>query len=307
MIEIGNNFLYRGPLFLDYRHGLASTKDNLLNWNIPVPEGFEVYLNSQTDPAWYTYKSWINLPETGHFERRVDKSYVDDVIDGIEINIIRIDNEITNIWEAINDLNIEPSLVLEVESNGGRHPLGTSVLPEISWVLKNFGAAINPNDFDDVKINGSSVGKISLWTASSPINSNQTYTITVIYHGINIAQQVSYTFEQYTWAKYFGISSAQTLNNINSLQNMIQEQGWDTPDLSFEGTAECWNGSATYPYYVIPIPYSTFDESSIRVYVGGVRTTDIRCNDINVNNLQCTAIRTGYIQTGQLRMKYEFE
>lgn len=60
---LGSNFLYQAKDFLDARVNLAKAKKDLLNWNIPVPEGFKICL----DGEWYYYKESVNLPDTGHW------------------------------------------------------------------------------------------------------------------------------------------------------------------------------------------------------------------------------------------------
>jgi hypothetical protein len=67
MYNIGTNFSYRSKDFLDDRQGKATTKKDLLNWTIPVPEGFEACL----DGVWYYYDSTKTNKETGHWIPRV--------------------------------------------------------------------------------------------------------------------------------------------------------------------------------------------------------------------------------------------
>lgn len=64
---IGTNFALEGKEFLDQRQGLAGRLEDLKNWSIVVPEGFELCLGG----SWYYYDSQINLPDTGHWVPRV--------------------------------------------------------------------------------------------------------------------------------------------------------------------------------------------------------------------------------------------
>ena len=68
--QLGTNFDYRGKEFLDDRQNLPKNKEDLKNWNIPVPESFEVCL----DGIWYYYDPDLEpSEETGHwFTRFVD-------------------------------------------------------------------------------------------------------------------------------------------------------------------------------------------------------------------------------------------
>lgn len=66
-INIGSNFSFQGQQFLDDRQGIAKTKRELLNWNLTVPEGFEVCCEG----VWYTYQPKQDKdPETGYFHQR---------------------------------------------------------------------------------------------------------------------------------------------------------------------------------------------------------------------------------------------
>lgn len=100
-ISIGANFSYNGKLFIDDRQGLAKNKSDLKNWSLVIPEGFEIYLESEGD--WYIYKSTNNDPETGKFLKRDKKS--DEEIGRIDEEINRIDGEISRIDGRIDDTN----------------------------------------------------------------------------------------------------------------------------------------------------------------------------------------------------------
>lgn len=302
MIKIGTNFLYKGPLFLDSRHGIATSKADLKNWSIPVPEGFEVYLNLENDPAWYTYNSNTTNQETGHFTRRLDQAYVDSKITEIRSDIININTQIQNIWNAIDSIDIQPDLTLNVTSNGGRRVLGSSVTPHIEWELKNFNTPIDIQDATDVLIDNVSIGKVSSWTSATSINESHTYQLAVIYNNNTLEQNISYTFENYTWTKYFGTYSGSSLGTINNLTPSTPvSQGWGTGTAEFEGTLDCSGGK--YPYYIIPT--SIYNPNTFKMYVGGFRTTDFAVGSLNIGRTDFTTIRTGYIQSGILQLRYE--
>src|SRR5574344_1416823 len=65
--HIGTNFSYDAENFLDERQGTAKAKDDLKNWDTPVPESFEVCL----DKIWYYYDPNITLDDTGHWIPRI--------------------------------------------------------------------------------------------------------------------------------------------------------------------------------------------------------------------------------------------
>lgn len=304
MIKIGTNFLYRGPLFLDSRHGIATSKADLKNWSTPIPAGFEVYLNLENDPSWYTYKPNLDepYPDTGYFEKRLDREYVESEIAEVQASMVTINQEITNIWNAIHSIDIQPNLTLDVTSNGGRRVLGSSVVPHIEWVLKNFGTPIDIQEVSDVLIDNVSIGKVSEWTSPVSISQNKTYTLTVIYNNITLEQTIGYTFEEYTWKKYFGTYSGATLGNITNLSpsNPVS-QGWGTGTVEFEGTLDCSGGK--YPYYVIPD--TLYNPATFKMYVGGFRTTDFVIDAIDIGGDRYITIRTRYIQSGILQLRYE--
>jgi hypothetical protein len=304
MIKIGTNFLYQGPLFLDSRHGIATSKTDLKNWSIPIPPGFEVYLNLENDPAWYTYRPDLDNPyiDTGYFERRLDKVYVDSEIDGVKASIANISQQVDDLSNAIELIDIKPNLTLDVTSNGGRRELGTGVYPNISWVLKNFGNPVDIQETTDVLINNVSIGKVSAWTDTEYITQDRTYLLTVIYKGHTLEHTISYTFEAYTWKKYFGTYSGSSLSSITNLSPSTPvSQGWGTGNMDYEGTLDCSGGK--YPYYVIPT--AIYHPENCKMYIGGFRTTDFTVATLRIGNTDYTTIRTGYIQSGILQLRYE--
>ena len=68
-ISIGTPFLFQGKEYLDSRQGLASTLEDLKNWNISIPDGFEVYVKSEK--SWYQYRpNEKYYPDSGYFKKR---------------------------------------------------------------------------------------------------------------------------------------------------------------------------------------------------------------------------------------------
>ena len=318
MIEIGTNFSYKGPRFLDERHGIARTKEDLRNWTIPIPEGFEVYLDSNSDsdggPAWYTYSSRNQDESTGHFKRRIDVGLVENIIND-NTNIIY--TEINNIQSEIDNMPHEPNLTLDVipsaSTNTNIQVIGNNVLvapeeapivPIITWNLKNYGASIDINDIR-MFVNNVEVEPINPWYGD-PISSNQTYSLIFIYNDQNFTSTVSYEFRSHDWNKYLGVSSSTTISSLSNIQIKKELSGWGTTDMNFEGTVDCSIGNnPSFPYYILP--ESAFDINDFRMYVGGLGTTDyiVQSQSININGVSYKAIRTGYIQTGVLQLRYE--
>lgn len=327
MIEIGTNFSYKGPRFLDERHGLAGSKNDLRDWSIPIPEGFEVFLNdvnSDEGPAWYTYSSSNEYDEfTGKFKKRIDETWVDNAI-RIKTNLIN--DRIDNLQWQVNDLQYEPDFTLNVtpcysynsiiivpdltpDGNVMIAPAESpQIIPIIRWTLKNYNSNINISNISEMSVNDISVEPItSEWVGSYTINSTREYTLTVTYNNQTFTHTFRYIFSPYDWTRYFGVYRNQTINSINDLIVRDMVSGWGNTEevISFEGSVNCLIGGSdpSYPYYIIPV--SAFVGRTLNVYVGGLRTTDYEIQNLSIDGVSYKAIRTGYIQTGVLQMKYE--
>ena len=74
--NIGTSISYQAQDFLDERQGMAKTKEDLLNWSIPVPEGFRVCMKGE----WYYYNPLVTLPDTGHWVPTISRG-LSDVVD----------------------------------------------------------------------------------------------------------------------------------------------------------------------------------------------------------------------------------
>lgn len=316
MINIGTNFSYKGILFLDDRQGIARSKSDLRNWSIPVPEGFEVYLPLEGDSAWYTYKSDYNSTETGHFERRLDKAYVDN-------QIAIINNEINNIWygpegiyalwDAIGDYTVPTQIVWSATfgptNSGGYIWLpGNTITPSLTWslseknLLTNQTSPIPFSEIDSATINNSPIAINGHWTASSPISSNTTYNLVVEYKGTRYTKSQTYSFRKYDWMKYAGVSASPVLSSVNNLYppqitdlnpSTPRGKGWGSVGVGFEYTYDCTGGR--YPFYVFPT--SLWNASTFKMYVGGVTwDTNIEEGNLTIDGVSYKTIRTGNIQ-----------
>lgn len=108
---IGTNFSYKAEDFLDERQGSAKTKDDLKNWSIPVPEGFEVCLDS----TWYYYSSKITLQDTGHWIPKIVKELSDetDPNQAASISVVKsVSSNIDSIKSSVQDLGKSLSPVM---------------------------------------------------------------------------------------------------------------------------------------------------------------------------------------------------
>lgn len=99
--NIGTNFSYKAENFLDYRQGHANSKEDLKNWDVPVPIGFEVCVNNE----WYYYDPEVNNNDTGHWVKRVISSF-DETVDNYSNQAASM-SIISSINEDVEGLNIE--------------------------------------------------------------------------------------------------------------------------------------------------------------------------------------------------------
>ena len=99
--NIGTNFSYKAENFLDYRQGHANSKEDLKNWDVPVPIGFEVCVNNE----WYYYDPEVDNNDTGHWVKRVISSF-DETIDNYSNQAASM-SIISSINEDVEGLNIE--------------------------------------------------------------------------------------------------------------------------------------------------------------------------------------------------------
>lgn len=116
-INIGASFLYKGKYFLDDRQNLPKTTNDLKNWSIPVPEGFEVYLSSENQ--WYEFRSSYSDEITGHFRKRNKDN--EDKFDEIEENLSKFEQKVEDTFDSFfadkfEDLLLESNWIIDGEN-----------------------------------------------------------------------------------------------------------------------------------------------------------------------------------------------
>lgn len=274
-INIGANFNYQGATFLDSRQGLPQTLDDLLNWDILVPLGFEVCVNGE----WYIYKGedYWNI-ETGHWEKRITlKDYT------LEINKL-----MAEVFPAT--LNV---------SGGGVYEIGESIVPRISWELKKESALMIPEQvtIDDMVVERPESG---VWRPSQPITSNRRYTVKAWYDG---ATYVDFVDIKFSYKKYWGvISDPAEFNDPYGLFS-TWANSWKLPTTTFN----CSGGF--YPVYVIPLSLYP-GELDFQLWVGGLRSTDFTITQKTLTNAsgntsEYLVCSLGHIQTGVLNIMFD--
>lgn len=144
---IGTNFALEGKEFLDQRQGLAGTKEDLKNWSIVVPEGFELCLGG----SWYYYDSTVDLPDTGHWVQRItdeikegdDRAVTSDAVYEVTKDVSSIRDDLTNLDNmmyptAITGLKVGTMYTSETELESHR-----------SLVIETINSLINAGRYQE--------------------------------------------------------------------------------------------------------------------------------------------------------------
>ena len=265
-INIGSNFNYQGANFLDGRQGEAKTLRDLLEWDVLVPEGFEV----NVDGSWYTYDPAYNSPITGRFKKRP----------GFE-EFCELDNEVFPLTFS----SFSPIDTYEV---------GQTAWPTFSWTLSRKGSAVSPvlstvNGLTD----GIANDKLS-YSSLESVRSNRDYTVRcVVESGAEVSKTVSCKFY---YKKYYGAlnKTGITSSDISGLTS-TWATSWTLPATTFN----CTGGK--YPYYIIPS--SLYNPSTFKMWIGGLRNTDMVVSTLTITNVygataEYTVIRLGTLQHG---------
>lgn len=103
-INVGSNFLFKGEEFLDKRQNLVNSLDDLKNWDISVPNGWEVYFEG----TWYTYRP--DLPKndiTGFFIKRIKE--IDETISS---QIEEVNEKIDGFSDTVNEVKIKQNILV---------------------------------------------------------------------------------------------------------------------------------------------------------------------------------------------------
>lgn len=280
-LKIGTNFNYQGHDFLDYRQGLPKTLEDLRNWDILVPLGFEACV----DGEWYMWKGedYVN-PETGHWEKRS----------------VSMGN---NYDDAIAKLMAKVFQASFSVSGGGQYEKGQSVSPRVTWSLTKEGVAV---PIDIVWINNVSLADPSVTTYTpGPITTTTTYNVRVMSsEGTEFSDYARYLF---SLKRYWGVSnySAQSPEFIlPSLAGLSSEfaSDWKKEQTQFD----CSGGK--YPMYILPA--GLYSESTFQVWVGGLRNTDLEVRrEVLVNGSgsrdEYVIITLGTRQTGVLGITFK--
>lgn len=301
-ISIGSNLLYQGKKFLDDRQNKARTLKDLRSWNIPVPDGFEIFV----EDSWYVFNS--NNPEseiTGKFKKRTEISQDFGTDTEKTISQSTITNKFVEVEK--NMLKLQSSifpLEFKTLNGGGTFEIGSKVTPKLSWTvgIKGENNTIIP---EEATVNGSKDGVgIDLSSYIGPeislnIPGKKSYQIYVKKDYLNATKTVDFNF---CYKKYYGTSpkSVLTASDIISLNsNFITNNSYTMASTIFD----CTGGR--YPYYIIP---KSIYKTSLEVWIGGLKNSDTITENITVRTLtgleiEYVTIRLKNIQTGKLSIQ----
>lgn len=149
---IGTNFALEGKEFLDQRQGLAGTKEDLKNWSVVVPEGFELCLGG----SWYYYDSTVNLPETGHWVPRVsdvieegdERAVTSDAVYGVTKDVGSLREDLTSL-----DNTMYPTAITSLKV-GTMYTSEAALENHRETVIETINALINAGKYQkDLDIN----------------------------------------------------------------------------------------------------------------------------------------------------------
>ena len=144
-INVGSNFLYQGTKFLDDRQNKINSLEDLKTWEIPIPDGFEVYV----DNSWYIFNSTNTFDDiTGKFRKRttdISQEFgtgTDKVISQAVITerFNELDNRLNKLFASVFPLEFKSI------TGGGSFEVGNKVKPNIE-------TSITQKIIDYIKIN----------------------------------------------------------------------------------------------------------------------------------------------------------
>ena len=302
-ISVGSNFLYQGKKFLDDRIERVKKVSDLKTWNIPIPDGFEVYVNG----SWYTYNSNNTIDATtGKFRRRLGLSQEFGNSEEVSISQAALTGRFAEVERSLAKLSKELfPLSFKSLSGGGNFEVGTTITPSISWqvYIKGENETVIP---DYVEINNSTIGissDFSSWVSPETIRlttpGTKSYNLLVSYNQLTVEETVNYNFR---YKKYYGTSAKSILESSDITEltsSFITGTSYTLPNTKFD----CTGGK--YPYYVLP---KSIYKSSLEFWVGGLKNSDLVVNNIVLTTstglkIDYVTIRLSNVQTGNLSIE----
>lgn len=312
-VNIGTNYSFKGKQFLDDRQGIIQRKEELKDWKIPVPEGFEVFVEGE----WYIYKpneepntvtgQWfpriIISQEFGNSDTTiVSQSKITERFEQVNGDLSelenRTDDKISLVNEDIFELAAEVfPMTVNITSGGGTYEVGQEITPKISWSVVRKGESISP---ESVTVNGETEGlsddKLSY--TGTEIKENSNYRIHIEHQRLVADKTVNYTFR---YKKYWGTSTESSLTNEEILE---LNQAFSTSRAMSSTKFDCTGGK--YVYYVLPKE----QYPGLEVWIGGLKNTDFTATDIKLTNASGSehdyvVVSLNNIQTGTIYIEFK--
>ena len=327
-INVGSNFMYRGEKYLDDRLNGITGIDDLKNWSIPIPNGFEVFLNDH----WYTYNSENTFDDTlGYF--RIRSEIVQDFGDGEEVGISqkKLTEKFSGVDSSINKLMVKvyPLTMTEfsISPKPGNREIGTEISGiTASWFINYSGEddKLKPtsNTFfkDDIpypeeNITVGNDNKITWNSGSEPFKKDSPGTITFKFMSTykdenlgGLSSSVSSPVQNYSflYRRFWLVSNKSSLES----KDITTSTSSDLSN-SYTKSATTFNCSGgKYPYFVLPTVIVDKPGRAPQFWVGGLENTDITSGTLNLVRNKITIGYTWYrlnnIQTSS-NVKIEFK
>lgn len=282
MIQIGTNFLYKGEQFLDNRLSIPKTIADLRNWIIPVPEGFEVFVEGD----WYIYNSTYIDPEeditknTGHWKKRSNYEYPRSELKNI------IDTDIRNL-KTLQDFTGYNTLMFSNITPNQIYEIGYSFKPVITWTIQLHNNPIIP---DRILINNVEITEeeriAGTYICPTLINSTTNFNIKAYYKEDGWEEDAfieTNVLIEFKYKKYFGISSSLSPDHLTELHSTWCDD-WNLETLLFSTEGH-------YIYYLVPED-DIRDENGVLAYIGGILDSNINVDHQTLLNEQ--GVEHGY-------------
>lgn len=292
-INIGSNYSFKGKRFLDDRQCIIQKKEDLKDWKMPVPEGFEVFVEGE----WYIYKPSEKPNDiTGLWFPRISQEFGDSDTSIISQSVLTekfaaVDDEVFQLSASVFPMTVE------ISGGGGTYEVGQSITPKITWKVVRKGQEISP---ETVTVNGgtSGISSSKLSYTGSTITNNTDYNIHIEHQRLVADKKVSYVFK---YKKYWGTSNKSSLTNAEILK---LNKAFSSSRVMGSTKFDCTGGK--YVYYILPKE----QYNGLEMWIGGLKNTDFTASEINLTNESGVKndyiiVRLNNIQTGVIYIEFK--
>ena len=275
MIDIGTNFNYKAPFYLDGRQYVEVPSNKtyyevLHDWSTPIPDGFEVFCGGK----WWTYGENNPVIVTGKFRLRTGGG------GGLKFTVSITHPSGSELYIPYNQ---------------------TASSVTVSWITKYGDDAVAPqtlsivlNDVTYTPTNPTASGSYTINDVS--ISGGDQLKVTAGFFGETDTKTV--TFAK-TYTKYWGALTNETLDTslLSSLTRVD-----NATSASLTQTFNCTGGK--YPYYVMPKPLYQSVQNTLKMYVDGWENSAYTVTDLTIGNEVFSVIRHDFKQTGTMTIKF---